>query len=167
MINDTLGYATRCKNLEVVLSLSRKIKKDWNDVTKDDINQLVYDIMTTYSKDGQESHSTWDHKKILKIFFRWLKLGSRSFQDVGNPSETDKIKTKSVKNKIIREQLLTNDDLVLLLKFCRNPRDKAMISVSFEAGCRPGELLSLRIKHVKVDQYGAILSVDGKTGARN
>jgi hypothetical protein len=40
-----------------------------------------------------------------------------------------------------------------------------MISVASEAGCRPGELLSLRIKHVKFDQIGAIISVDGKTGA--
>ena len=167
MVSDTLGYATRCKNLEVVLSLSRLIKKDWNDVTKDDIDKLVYDIMTKYSKNGQESHTTWDHKKILKIFFRWLKFGFRNFQDVGNPPETDKVKMKSVKNKIIREQLLTDDDLVLLLRSSRNPRDKAMISVAYESGCRPGELLSLKVKHVKIDQYGAMLSVDGKTGARN
>jgi len=167
MVTDTLGHATRRKNLEVILSLSRLIKKDWNDVTHDDISKLVYDIMTKYSKNGQESHSTWDHKKILKIFFRWMKLGSRSYQDVGNPPETDKIKLKSVKNKIIREQLLTDDDLVLLLRSSRNTRDKAMISVAYESGCRPGELLSLKVKHVKIDQYGAMLSVDGKTGARN
>lgn len=122
MVADTLGYATRRKNLEVILSLSRLIKKDWNDVTKDDIVKLVYDIMTKYSDNGQESHSTWDHKKILKIFFRWIKLNSRSYQDVGNPAETDKVKLKSVKNKIIREQLLTDEDLVLLLKASRNLR---------------------------------------------
>ena len=77
MVNDTLGYATRRKNLEVILNLSRLIKKDWNDVTTEDISKLIYDIMTKYSKNGQESHSTWDHKKILKIFFRWIKLGSK------------------------------------------------------------------------------------------
>jgi hypothetical protein len=60
MVNDTLGHATRCKNLEVVLSLSRLIKKDWNDVTKNDISKLVYDIMTRYSKDGQDCNNSDD-----------------------------------------------------------------------------------------------------------
>ncbi len=43
---------------------------------------------------------------------------------------------------------------------------KALIHVQYEAGTRPGELLNLKIKHVKVDEYGAIISVDGKTNAR-
>ncbi len=30
-----------------------------------------------------------------------MNLGSRSYLDVGNPPETDKVKLKSVKNKII------------------------------------------------------------------
>jgi integrase len=166
MTNDTLGYATRCKNLEVVLSLSRLIKKDWSEVNSEDIEKLVYEIIIKYSKNGQETHSSWDHKKVLKIFFRWMKLGSRNYQDVGNPPETSRVKMKPVKNKIIREQLLTDNDISLLIKSSINPRDKAMISVAYESGCRPGELLSLKIKHVKVDQYGAMLSVDGKTGAR-
>jgi len=42
----------------------------------------------------------------------------------------------------------------------------AMIHVQYEAGTRPGELLSLRLKHVKFDQYGAIIHIDGKTGPR-
>jgi integrase len=167
MVNETLGYATRIVNLDIILSLSRMLRKDWPTAIKDDIDKLVYEIMTKHSRNGQESHSSWDHKKMLKIFFRWVKLGSRSYKDVGNPPETDKIKLKLVKNKIIREQLLTDEEVVLLLRHTKNPRDKAMISVASEAGCRPGELLSLRIKHVKFDQIGAIISVDGKTGARN
>ncbi len=167
MVNETLGFATRITNLDVILSLSRMLRKDWETVTKEEIDKLVYEIMTKFSRNGQESHSSWDHKKMLKIFFRWVKLGSRSYQDVGNPPETDKIKLKSVKNKIVREQLLEDFEVVLLLNHAKNHRDKAMISVAAESGCRPGELLSLRIKHVKFDQVGAIISVDGKTGARN
>lgn len=167
MVNETLGYATRIENLDIILSLSRMLRQEWATATKDDIEKLVYEIMSKYSRNGQESHSSWDHKKMLKIFFRWVKLGSRSYQDVGNPPETDKIKLKSVKNRIVREQLLTDDEVVSLLRHSKNQRDKAMIAVASEAGTRPGELLSLRIKHVKFDSIGAVISVDGKTGARN
>jgi len=38
--------------------------------------------------------------------------------------------------------------------------------VHAEAGTRPGEILSLSIKHVIFDEYGAIIKVDGKTGPR-
>ena len=87
MIRDTLAMATRNKHLEILLSLLRILKKNWEQATKDDIDQLVYEVMKKYSLDGKETHTTWDHKKILKIFFRWLKLGSRNFSDVGNPIE--------------------------------------------------------------------------------
>lgn len=46
-------------------------------------------------------------KKILKIFFRWVKLGSRSFVEVGDPEETKRVKIKKVKDKIIREDFIT------------------------------------------------------------
>lgn len=143
------------------------IKKNWHNVTEHDIKDLVYHIMQTYSSTGQETNVTWDHKKILKIFFRWFKLGSREHKSVGDPIETRSVKLRPVKSKIVREQLLTDDDIKQLLRACgHNPRDKALIDVHYEAGTRPGELLNLKIKHVKFDEFGALIHVDGKTGAR-
>src|SRR5579864_1681401 len=167
LVNNSLAKATRLKHLQIILNLSRMIKKDWNQITRQDISDLVYHIMQTYSDSGQENNVTWDHKKILKIFFRWFKLDSREYRIVGDPEETKFVKLKLVKSKIVREQLLTEDDLKRLLVACKaNPRDRAMIDVHYEAGTRPGELLSLKIKHVKFDNFGAVIHVDGKTGAR-
>lgn len=45
-------------------------------------------------------------------------------------------------------------------------RDKAFIMALYESGCRIGEILSLRMKNVSFDEYGAILRVTGKTGDR-
>ncbi len=74
---------------------------------------------------------------------------------------------KKVKDKIIREDLLTEDDLTRLLFACgENARDRALIDCHYEGGTRPGEILSLLIKHAKFDQYGATLHVDGKTDLR-
>ncbi len=167
MISQSIAKATRHKHLQTVLNLSRFLKKEWKDVTKKDIDSLVAKIVQTYSDNGQETHTTHDHKKILKIFFRWLKLGSRDKNEVGDPSETKYIKLKRVKDKIVREDLLTESDRTRLLYACgENVRDRAFIDCHFEAGTRPGEILNLQIKHVKFDKFGAVLHVDGKTGAR-
>ncbi len=112
-------------------------------------------------------HTSYDHKKILKIFFRWFKLGSREFVEVGDPPETKSVKMKKVRDKIVREDLLTEDEKTRLLHACgENARDRALLDCHLEAGTRPGEILNLLIKHVKFDNYGAVLHVDGKTGAR-
>ena len=96
MINESLAEATRCKHFEILLSLTRMLsKKSWNTLNQDDIDLLVSNVMKTYSVDGKETNTTYDHKKILKIFFRWVKLGSRSFREVGNPPELKNVRTKT------------------------------------------------------------------------
>ena len=80
---------------------------------------------------------------------------------------TESLTIAIVKNKLAREDLLTTGEKSRLLHACgENLRDKAILSVKFEAGDRAGELLTAQIKHIKSDEYGAIIHVDGKTGAR-
>jgi integrase/recombinase XerD len=168
MVKSALGKGTRHKNLKMILGLSRLLNKNWQQATKDDIDDLVYQIMKKYGGDsGEETNTTWDFKKILKIFVRWVKLGSRSKDEVGDPPETKSVKIRKVKDKIVREDLVTQEDLQNLLYACGgNLRDKAFLACHYEAGTRPGEILSLLIKHVKFDTEGAVIHVDGKTGPR-
>ncbi|MFQ5783048.1 MAG: hypothetical protein ACE5GR_08375 [Nitrosopumilus sp.] len=119
MVNSSLLKATRHKNLKMILNLSRLLNKDWSDVTKDDIDTLVWKIMNQYGNaNGQETNTTWDHKKSLTIFFRWVKLGSREKNEVGDPPETKNVKIRKVRDKIVREDLLTEDDRTKLLHAC-------------------------------------------------
>ena len=168
MVSHSLAHPTRMGNLRIGLNLSRMLKKDWSDATKDDIDELVFKIVNTYGDSkGQETNSSYDHKKVLKIFFRWIKLGSRSSKEVGDPQETKCIQPRPVKNNLIREELVTSQDYrALLIAAEGNPRARALISTHFEAGTRPGEILSLRLKHVRFDKFGALIVVDGKTGPR-
>ena len=70
MVRESLAKPTRKKHLEILLSLNRLLQKNWKDVTKDDVEELVYEVMLKYSPDtGQETNSTWDHKKVLEIFW--------------------------------------------------------------------------------------------------
>ncbi|MEM3065495.1 MAG: site-specific integrase [Candidatus Nitrosotenuis sp.] len=168
MINLGIAKATRIKHLQIMLTITRKINKKWPDVTKPDIDKLVKDVMNQYGdRNGDETESSRDFKKILKLFFRWLKLGSREYKEVGDPPETKGIRLRKPKDKITRENLLVEDDRTKLLNACgENMRDRAFIDVHLEAGTRPGEILSLQIKHVEFDKIGSRIHVDGKTGAR-
>ena len=168
MVRQSIAIATRQKHLRTLLGLSRMLQKDWEDVTKHDMENLVYEIMQRHSDEsGKETNYSYDHKKVLKIFIRWLRLDSREFVEVGDPPETAQIRMRRAKDKIIREDMLTKDDISRLLHVCgENGRDRALIDCHYEGGTRPGEILSILIKHVKFDQYGANLHVDGKTGPR-
>ncbi len=168
MTSQSMAVATRQKHLRTLLTLSRLLDKNWSDVTKEDVEDLIFKVMDQFSdENGQETYYSYDHKKVLKIFFRWYKLGSREFVHVGDPPETKNVKMKKVKDKIAREDLLNEQDRIKLLHACgENARDRALIDCHMEAGTRPGEILNLKIKHVMFDKHGAVLQVDGKTGAR-
>jgi integrase/recombinase XerD len=122
--------------------------------------------MKNHSANGQETHSSYDHKKILKLFFRFVKLGNRLHKKVGTPDELFDVEMKEVSNNLVREQLIDEDDLLKLIDNSMNPRDKAMWAVSYEAGLRIGEFCSLKLRHVAHDKHGFLISVIGKTGSR-
>ncbi|VVB99958.1 Tyrosine recombinase XerA [uncultured archaeon] len=139
--------------------LSRWLKKPYNQATKDDLIALVGGL------EGNQNYSEYtkyDYKAVLKMYFKWLRGNDEEF-----PPEVKwlKIKLKNENHKL-PEDLLTEDEVLKLANAANHPRDKALILVLYETGCRIGELLSLRMKHVHFDQYGAVLRVSGKTGDR-
>jgi integrase len=169
MIIDTAGKAVQEKHLQSILMLSRMYQKNWQDIIRSDVDNLVLEIIKKYSDaKGQETHTSFDYKKILKIFVRWVKTGNRrKDSDVSDPVEIKGIKLKRVKDRLSREDLITETDLNKVIHACgENLRDKALIAVHSEAGTRIGETLTLQIKHVVMDRLGAIIKVDGKTTAR-
>ena len=166
MILTSLARATIAKNLEVIASLSDMIDQEWTTMTRENINTLVANVMIKHSDNGQETHSTYDHKKHLKLWFRFVKLGNRLHKKVGSPDELFDVEMKEVPNKLARDELVTDKDITALIAVSLNLRDKAMWAVEFEAGIRIGEFCSLKMKHVFRDTKGFLISVDGKTGAR-
>jgi integrase len=123
--------------------------------------------MELHSDNGQETNYTQDLKKSIRTIVRFALTGTRAMPIEGELPLLRCVKSRTPKDKLSREDLPTNEDVQKLLDVCADsPRDKALIAVQNEAGTRINELLTLQIKHVKVDEYGAIISVDGKTGAR-
>ena len=167
MVKSSLANGSKAKNYDEIQGLTRMLNgKSWLDLNQDDIDSLVVSIMNTYSDNGKETSSSSDKKRFLKIWFRFVRLGSRSFKKVGDPVETHGLEVRSTKSKVTRLQLITPEDKKKLLDACTNLRDKCFIDVHYDAGTRIGEILSLQIKHVKNDRYGYTIAVDGKTGPR-
>ncbi len=131
------------------------LRKDFDNSTTEDIKNIVAEVEKTSFKDWTKH----DYKVCLKKFYRWLRNDK-------NPKEIEWIKTPNFKNKKLPEDLLTEDDIKRLIDSAPNPRDKALISVLYETGCRVGELASIKIKNITFDKYGAQITMHGKTGYR-
>jgi integrase len=114
-------------------------------------------------KDHNGKYSDWEienYKSTLKKFYPWhLKQE--------NPECISWIKPNNHPNKHVKpENMITEPEVQKILSFLKNPRDRAILSTLYDPGCRIGELLTLKNKDINFDQYGAFLSVIGKTGYR-
>ncbi len=53
-----------------------------------------------------------------------------------------------------------------MINACASVRDRAIIAVLYDNGCRIGEIRTMKIGSVRFDKYGAKIHVCGKTGER-
>jgi integrase len=151
---DGLSVARVLFYMNRLWNIARWVDKDFNEMTEDDIRKLVKEI----SQMKYSDQTKLDYKKAIKKFFKWLDGDDRRVKWL-------KTSFKTVREKL-PEELLNKEDVSKLIKACYNVRDKAMISVLWESGCRASELLGMKIKNVQFDDKGAVIIVFGKTGSR-
>jgi integrase/ribosomal protein L40E len=146
------------KYVYTLKTLAKMLNKPFRNALKDDIIDLVSKIETNKNWTDSTKH---DFKVILRIFYRWL----RQTEDYPPEVKWVKITLKKNNNKL-PEEILTKEEVEKLADAADNARDRAFILTLYESGCRIGELLPIRIKHIQFDEYGIILIVNGKTGSR-
>jgi len=139
-------------------------KIDLKQVTKKDIERVVAKVEATKRENG--SDYTEEHRvrtrTIIKAFYKHL-LGDDEFY----PKQVAWIKTTGKRSeRVLPQDILTEDEVLRLVDTAINQRDKAMISLLFDAGIRMGELLNMKKKDVDLDSNPAHITVKGKTGAR-
>lgn len=153
-VAEGLSSARILKCISTLKLISRRLGKPFTEATKEDVVDLVASI-------EDRDISSWtkhDYKVILKKFYKWLRNSD-------DPPEVKWIKLPTnIRNNLIKEKLLTPEEVNKLVEAATNIRDKALLLVLFETGRRIGEILTLKIKDVEFDQYGARLIIDGKTG---
>lgn len=139
-------------------NIARYTKKNFDKMDKRDIEALVKRIQNN----DYSPRTVADYLIAIKTFWKWLEGKGETY-----PEKVAWVKPKHNNRKVrLPEELLTKDDIGKLVDSACNVRDKALISVLYDSGCRIGELLTLKIKHVEFDSEGAVMIVDGKTGRR-
>ncbi len=132
-------------------------KIPFNEMNKKDIIGIV----SVIERRDYSPHTKHDYKIALKRFFHWLK-GTKVY-----PEEVEWIKsTLKNCNSKLPDDLLADEDIKKLVGAANHPRNKAMVSFLFESGCRIGEMLSVKLKHLSFDKFGCLAILDGKTGMR-
>ena len=141
-----------------LLHLAAALGKNLIDVTKEDLKRLVAEIECSDYMDWTKH----DYKVTLKKFWKWLRQTDDTY-----PEEVRWIRTTLKKARVkLPEDLLTLEDVRKLIESATNIRDKALISVLYESGCRISEILSMRIKDVLLEEPTCALRVSGKEGSR-
>ncbi|MCL4363133.1 tyrosine-type recombinase/integrase [Candidatus Marsarchaeota archaeon] len=87
-------------------------------------------------------------------------------EDLYYPKQIAWIKTSGSKNKMLPQDLLTEEDVLKLIHFAKDLRDKALIALLFDTGMRIGELSGLKVKDIDTGSSVAHVTVNGKTGMR-
>jgi len=156
-IAEGIGHARILRYLDDLPRIARLLGKEFEKATADDMRQVLHEIE---GKDLAEASKT-EFRKTIKVFYKWLNGGERY------PECVEWIKTTEKRsNNKLPEELLTEEEVKRMISAARTPRDRAIISLLWESGCRVGELLTMRIKNVSFEENLTRITVLGKTGAR-
>jgi integrase/recombinase XerD len=150
-----LTPGTRNARLTTLRQLALFVKKNFNNMTKEDLENYVISL-------GDLKSTTFTVKgAFIKSFFKWL-CDSDQY-----PPNVRWIKTTLKKqNRKLPSDLLTKAEIKNMAEVADNLNERALILVLYESACRIGEILNLQIKDVSIDQYGCVIVVNGKTGMR-
>jgi integrase/recombinase XerD len=134
--------------------------KPFQETTEKDI----FAFLAYKRENGLSSGSLHSYKVVIKSFYRFLyNLPKNQY-----PKQVRKLNGGNNRRKVpIRpEDVITKEDIAMLIKHCTNYRDEALVIVLYESGCRLGEFVNINIGHLKFDKKGVVAVIGGKTGER-
>jgi len=154
-----ISYGKLDAYLFYLMKFTKMLDKPIGDASKEDIMKVMADLnQTDYSEET---------KVCFKIVIRKVYQMVRGFEGKEYPEEVKWITTTISQNhRKLPEELLTEEEVQNIIRAGQNTRDKALLSCLAESGCRISEIGTLQIKHVSFEEYGARLTVKGKTGTR-
>ena len=138
--------------------LLKNPKKDFRQLTREDMQATMARMEGT--EYGVETKR--NIKVVVKYFWKHLK-GDDEFY----PQEVRWLKTSGDrKDRKLPEDMLTEDEIRQMIESATTLRNKAIIAILYDTGCRIGELLNIRKKDVNLSTTPAHVLLDGKTGQR-
>ncbi len=146
---------------ELIFVLKELGTKDAKSANKADIGHIVIAINNAKRKDGKAiaTISKGKIKMTMRKFYKFL-LNSKIYPEI-----VEDVRPDRAKNALLPTDMLSEADVDKLIRSCRNPRDKAILSLLW-SGMRVGELLALKIQDVRIEGGEVDVTVAGKTGQR-
>ncbi len=148
--------------IERLKILARIMGDSFIDPSDDDLILAISKIKEAKNKRGKEysSRTIQDILQSIKKFYGSLKANNdkRNLKWI-------KINTSLSQEKKPKD-IVTLEERNSMLNACDNDRDRCLISMLYDSGCRIGELLTLKNKDIVFDEFGMTLTVAGKTGVR-
>jgi len=134
----------------VIIRRILEIRRDLSRLNQKDVERFFFMLKSS----NLSSETKEDYWNMFRKFARWV-----------NPKLNFDYKLFWRKKQDFPD-ILTLKEVRKLLAVAKHPRDKALISLAYDSGARPGELLYLKLKDVMIDEQGVIVLLRGKTGAR-
>jgi len=159
-----LTLATRRDYLTMIALFFKVVNKAPKSISRKDIEKYILSI--NHKKPATKKHQ----KAQIKRFFQWFygkDSNDRSGWQNGFPQIVSWIELRmSRTTRELPKEIITQQEIKRMITNAENFRDKALIFVLYESGCRRNELLGCKLKDVKFDKHGARIKVSGKTGQR-
>lgn len=114
---------------------------------------------------GYAPNTESDYVIAVKRFYKFVRYGNVDLETPW-PEEVRWMRKAIKPNQARQPELLTSEEVEMMIKTAPMQRDRAMLAVGFEAGLRATELLTLDVQDVSFDESGARIKVRGKTGER-
>jgi integrase/ribosomal protein L40E len=168
LINVGRPINTRINYLQTVVSFIPHLRgRKFENLTSSELRTAYTDFML--SKKDLKPATKENNYAILQVFFKWLEELEGVDGKYTAILKKNRYKRPKGERYIIKPDIIpTEEEILKIIKFAINPRDKAAIAMMYDLGTRPNELLKLNVGDVKFDKFGATVTIGehGKTGGR-
>ena len=155
-LTEGITYSRISRIVYVFWYILKNFNFDFSALTQEQANK----IWIWLSQQEFKEWTKYTNLRIFKSFVKWLN------ENYDAKIKTKDWKVKKPKNCLMPEYLINEEEFNKLINATDDIQERLLIGLLYESGCRIGEILSLQIKDVSFNEYGAKLVVKGKTGQR-
>ena len=137
---------------------------------RNDVLEVIRDLREKVTVRGtQYSPSTIsDFKKTLKKFVKYCRENEEKEEDRELPGFWKDIHSQKINSRYSSaDQMISYEELRLLVESSKNPRDKALFSLLWDSGIRASELLKLKVKDFERSTDGLYAILNIQEGSKN
>jgi integrase len=157
------SLGTRVNYLSTLYKLGKEVKNPYETMPKEDIQTYISNLEKGYSESTIALQK--GHIKRFFLWIEWVRINKDKpdeekldIKDINAPFNVRWIKTEIVGNKLEFGDLPTEEEVLKIVGCVEKQRDRAFILTSWETGASPVEVLGMRIRDVRFNQYGAQVS---------